>query len=227
MRKYKNERMIHERAIEKAVESDLTGDRTSIESVNVIDFHRKWFSRFDAIMDMAASGPRWLSSPNIRKIVSDKLLDGDGPKYQLDAFSIMSNHVHVVLQPNLNEREMTEIRTSKGIRFESKQDTLAEIMQSIKGNTARQCNTLLDRVGSFWEAENFDHVIRHGAGLQKAIRYTLNNPVKSKTSRPLDGMAGKLSREAITRRPRIRFQLNVKMSDKLQFVGRSQISVKR
>ncbi|HQX55924.1 MAG TPA: hypothetical protein PLP07_08360 [Pyrinomonadaceae bacterium] len=180
MRKYKNERMIHERAIEKAVESDLTGDRTSIESVNVIDFHRKWFSRFDAIMDMAASGPRWLSSPNIRKIVSDKLLDGDGPKYQLDAFSIMSNHVHVVLQPNLNEREMTEIRTSKGIRFESKQDTLAEIMQSIKGNTARQCNTLLDRVGSFWEAENFDHVIRHGAGLQKAIRYTLNNPVKAK-----------------------------------------------
>jgi putative transposase len=51
-------------------------------------------------------------------------------------------------------------------------------MHSVKGRSARECNLILSRTGSFWEHESFDHVIRPGK-LQATMRYVLNNPVKA------------------------------------------------
>ena len=122
----------------------------------------------------------WLAEPDVRRLVWEKLLQDDGPKYRLDAFCLMSNHVHVVFKPNLGMRNIHEENTPRGIRFVREEDTLAEIMQSLKGVTARRCNLILGRSGSFWEKESFDHVIRDDAGFARAVRYTLNNPVKAK-----------------------------------------------
>ena len=53
----------------------------------------------------------------------------------------------------------------------------SKIMHTLKGRSARECNLILERSGSFWEHESFDHVIRNGK-FDKTIRYVLNNPVK-------------------------------------------------
>jgi hypothetical protein len=139
---YRNERILKEREL-----------KTNPE---LAEFYREWFLKFDAILDNAMSGPTWLAIPKIRSVVYDKLLKDDVSKYRLDAFSIMSNHAHAVFRPNLDERSLSETRIAGRPGFQSDQETLAEIMQSIKGVTARDCNRLLNRRGQFWEYESFD-----------------------------------------------------------------------
>ncbi len=179
--KYKNERILRER--EKQKDPDLT------------DFYRDWFRRFDEIMDKAASGPTWLARPEIRSVIYEKLCNDDGSKYRLDAFSIMSNHVHVVFRPNLDERSLSETRVDGRLVFKSGEDTLAQIMQSLKGATARQSNLLLNRTGQFWKHESFDREVRDTNGFVRAIRYTLKNPVKARlVRRPMDGQETSLRR---------------------------------
>lgn len=52
-------------------------------------------------------------------------------------------------------------------------------MGSLKKFTARKCNKILSRDTSFWQQENYDHVIRNYDQLLRIIKYTLNNPVKA------------------------------------------------
>jgi REP element-mobilizing transposase RayT len=170
---YRNERILKERELK--ANPELT------------EFYREWFLKFDAILDNAMSGPTWLAIPKIRSVVYDKLLKDDVSKYRLDAFSIMSNHAHAVFRPNLDERSLSETRIAGRPGFESDQETLAEIMQSIKGVTARDCNRLLNRRGQFWEYESFDREVRNEEGFIRAVRYTLRNPVKAGlVNRPMD-----------------------------------------
>ena len=68
---------------------------------------------------MAKEGPMWLGQPEIRQIVTDKLIEGDNEKYRLDAFSIMSNHVHVVSKPKISERNLSPARINGRTRFVS------------------------------------------------------------------------------------------------------------
>lgn len=121
----------------------------------------------------------WLGQPEIRQIVTDKLIEGDNEKYRLDAFSIMSNHVHVVFKPKISERNLSPARINGRTRFVSPEDTYAHIMQGIKGFTARKANLVLGRTGSFWESESYDHFVRDQAEFDRIVRYTLNNPVKA------------------------------------------------
>lgn len=110
--------------------------------------------------------------------VAEGLSQLDGKAYRLDAYSIMSNHVHAVFQPFLSETNLKESKDRYGRPvFVSEFPSLARIMQLLKGRSARDCNLLLSRSGQFWEHENFDHVIRRGK-FDKTVRYVLNNPVK-------------------------------------------------
>jgi len=176
VRQYKAEKLLREKELE------LIKAKTQTDSADrqIIEFHRNWFHKFDGTLDRAESGPMWLSDPEIRKTVYNKFLEDDGVKYRLDAFCLMSNHAHVVFKPNLGVSNLHQEMTSRGITLVSEESTLAEIMQSIKGVTARKCNLILKRSGSFWEKESFDHVIRGDDGFARAVRYTLNNPVKAK-----------------------------------------------
>jgi REP element-mobilizing transposase RayT len=54
---------------------------------------------------------------------------------------------------------------------------MSAIMHSLKLYTARESNRLLGRIGQFWQHENYDHVLRNEAELNRITRYVLNNPV--------------------------------------------------
>jgi REP element-mobilizing transposase RayT len=118
----------------------------------------------------------WLGDPEIMAMLYERLIKGDGERYRLDAFSIMSNHLHIVFRPNLDESALT--RNPNGL-IESEEDTLGTIMQWIKGGSARKANQILGRTGPFWEVENFDHYVRNEAEFNRIVRYVLNNPVKA------------------------------------------------
>jgi REP element-mobilizing transposase RayT len=106
-------------------------------------------------------GACYLKRPAIAQVVAETLQKFDGERYRLFAWCIMPNHVHVVCQPLLS--------------FD-----LDDILQSWKSYTAQQANGILNRKGKvFWQREYFDHLIRDDGQFDRAIRYTVENPIKA------------------------------------------------
>lgn len=56
---------------------------------------------------------------------------------------------------------------------------VTDILRLIKGSTARECNKILNRSGSFWQQESYDHVVRDHIELLRIVEYVINNPVKA------------------------------------------------
>lgn len=132
---------------------------------------RRYFGKWDAYLDKAEFGPRWLAQPEIADIVKEAMQYRDGKVFDLHAFSIMSNHVHVVF-------ELGKSDCQSDLRHIDPQP-LHKIMQSLKRHTARQANLILGREGAFWQDEGYDHVIRDNDEYLRIVNYVLENPVKA------------------------------------------------
>jgi putative transposase len=112
----------------------------------------------------APCGPKWLADPQIAGLVCEALHYRDGKQYELEAYSIMPNHVHMVFTPKCEDGEPYP---------------LSRIMQSLKGNTARKANQLLGRQGAFWKHESYDHVVRDNQEFKRIVDYVVMNPVRA------------------------------------------------
>ena len=115
----------------------------------------------DEQLDRTHCGPAWLQDPRVASMVVEALLYGETVRrfYELHAWVVMPNHVHVVFQPN---RE------------------LSSIMRWLKGRTSRLANQILGRTGTpFWQNESFDHWIRSAEELEYLIEYVENNQLKA------------------------------------------------
>ena len=80
-------------------------------------------------------------------------------RYDLFAWCVMPNHVHVVLAPRVELRRIT---------------------QGIKGFTARRINALFGATGRrLWHDESYDHYARDDEELARIVAYVEANPVKA------------------------------------------------
>jgi putative transposase len=128
-------------------------------------YQKKLFSKFEDYLHNSNTGPLYLKQDRIAKVVSDSIHFYDKSKYDLLAYCIMSNHVHVVITP---------LPSGYGSH------SLESIMHSIKSYSANVCNSILNRKGKkFWVHESYDHYSRNGDETQRIISYILNNPVKA------------------------------------------------
>ena len=105
-------------------------------------------------------GAAFLKIHRVAEMAQDVLLGYDGKRYRLSAWTVMPNHLHFL-----------------ATRFE--QETLAEIMQSLKSLTSHKANKALRRSGQFWMPDYFDRYIRNGEHFAKTVRYIEHNPVKA------------------------------------------------
>jgi putative transposase len=171
------EREQAERAIEKAKSDD--------EKKRLMQEYRwSYFERFDELLDGNSAGPHWLREPTVASIVKEALHYRDGKEYDLLAYCIMPNHVHIVC--SIVGRSGTP-STEQLNRAEGRNDIptynakpMFRILQSLKRHTARKSNAILKRSGAFWQDESYDHVIRDDNELERTISYVLNNPVKAR-----------------------------------------------
>ncbi len=108
-------------------------------------------------------GECWLRQPAIAGLAESALRHFDGERYQLLAWVVMPNHVHVLVEIG---------RTP-----------LARVLQSWKGFIAREANKLLRREGTFWEHEYWDTYMRDDDQSAKARRYIEQNPVRAQLVR--------------------------------------------
>ncbi len=60
--------------------------------------HKRFFARYDRYLDSNRS-VQWLSNPDVSAVIRENLYYHDGGKYVLLAYSVLPNHVHVLLQP--------------------------------------------------------------------------------------------------------------------------------
>ncbi|NBC64577.1 MAG: hypothetical protein GVY07_02785 [Bacteroidetes bacterium] len=144
------------------------------ESVNSNRFHKnfesKLFKKYEDLLDNCCSGPKWLQVPKIAQIIEESIHYRDDHKYDLYAYCIMSNHVHIVFKHIENHQIKS---SSKSL------PPITRILKNLKSYTAIQANRFLKREGAFWHEESYDRLIRNNSELENIIKYTLNNPVKA------------------------------------------------
>ena len=104
-------------------------------------------------------GECWLARSEVASQVEDIVRAEDGKTYRLQAWVVMPNHVHLVVN--------------------IWQTPLCGLFNQWKGRSAREANRLLGRRGTFWQKEGFDTLIRDSDHLARAIRYTEHNPTKA------------------------------------------------
>ena len=115
--------------------------------------------RIEKYLDGGAGGC-FLADDAVAKVVAESLQHFDGTRYQLFAWCVMPNHVHVVF------------RALAG-------NSLPGTLHSWKSFSAKQANRILHRSGDFWQREYYDRLIRDDSEFHRAVRYVIDNPKKA------------------------------------------------
>lgn len=105
-------------------------------------------------------GSCFLRDPDIAALVQNTLLRFDADRYLLINWSIMPNHVHVLI----------EILPG---------NSLTNIIKSWKSYTAHEANKILKRTGNFWMTDYFDRYVRNSNHYDSIFFYIDNNPVNA------------------------------------------------
>ncbi len=117
------------------------------------------FLAMDRLLDGGRVGPIHLRRPEIASLVRDSILHCARVDYDLHAWVIMPNHVHMLITPRTD------------VPF---------FLRRLKGYTARQANQLLHQSGqAFWQDESYDHLVRSAQEFRNIERYILGNPVRA------------------------------------------------
>ncbi|MGA2186433.1 MAG: transposase [Bryobacteraceae bacterium] len=115
----------------------------------------------DRLLDGAASGPLFMRRPEIAELVVGALRDGDCQfhRYQLHAFVVMPNHVHILVTPRV---------------------VASRWLGPLKGFTSHRANELLGTPGrAFWQDESYDHLVRSDVEFERIRAYIERNPVSA------------------------------------------------
>jgi REP element-mobilizing transposase RayT len=117
------------------------------------------FVAMDRELAKAETGPSWLKDERVAQCVVETLHFGEQPLrlYRLQAWMLMANHVHILIEPNA---------------------ALPRITKSIKTFSAKRANEILGRTGEpFWQDESYDRWVRDQKEFGKIAQYIEFNPV--------------------------------------------------
>ena len=100
------------------------------------------FVAADRELERTPLGPSWLKQPGVAECATETIRNGERVRslYELVAFVVMPNHVHILIDPRVPASKIT---------------------QFVKEVSAKRANGLLRRTGQpFWQDESFDHWVR-------------------------------------------------------------------
>lgn len=133
--------------------------RSEWEALLKIEDDRKRRIELEAYLDRGR-GECHLRRADIAALVEGSLQFRHGVQYDLRAWVIMPNHVHLL--------------------FQVQDVPMSQLMDAWKGYTAKEANKILGRQGQFWQEGYWDTYMRDEAHETKARRYIENNPTKAK-----------------------------------------------
>ncbi|OHD14823.1 MAG: hypothetical protein A2Z96_07845 [Spirochaetes bacterium GWB1_48_6] len=91
------------------------------------------------------------------KVVEDAKLKY---KFRIETFCIMDNHVHFIIQPDIDE-------------------SISRIMQWINGVFAMRYNRLMSIGGSFWGERFYSRILQRLKDYLRTLEYIEENPVRA------------------------------------------------
>ena len=113
--------------------------------------------RIEAALD-GGHGSCVLRHPEAAEIVCGALRYGHEAAYDLHAWVVMPNHVHVLI-------------------VQREGHLLADILHAWKGFSAKRINALLCRDGALWQRDYFEPFIRDSEHFDRVRAYIAHNPV--------------------------------------------------
>lgn len=147
--------------------NDRDGENQEEKELRLSKLRKSYFKEFDDQLDKKGSGPTYLNNSEIAACIKNELEKYNGDYYDLQAYCIMPNHVHLLLDTSIQEYSLASpIRLDK-------------ILKRLKGSSAIKANRLLERTGSFWQKESYDHLVRNQTEWHRIYGYILNNPYKA------------------------------------------------
>ena len=105
------------------------------------------------------SGGQTVLTSGDREVVARALLHFDQRRYNLYAYVVMDDHVHVVLSLSPNLR-------------------LEAVTHSWKSYTAHQLRRRTSRLAPVWQQESFDRIVRDEAEFHEKVDCVAGNPWK-------------------------------------------------
>jgi REP element-mobilizing transposase RayT len=135
------------------------GDGRSPRPDEIFALSRAERERVEASLD-GGHGKCCLWQTEVAEMVARALEHFQCKRYYIGAWTVMPNHVHVILRPVADH-------------------TLSAIMHAWKSYTAHAANEILSRSGTFWQHEYYDHLVRNRAELQHCTEYVLANPERA------------------------------------------------
>lgn len=132
--------------------------RSEWESLLKIENDRQRRIELEAYLDKGR-GACHLQRPEIAKLVEDSLRFRHGEDYELRAWVIMPNHVHLL--------------------FKVFNVPMSQLLDAWKGFTAKQANKVLGRRGKFWQDGYWDTFMRDEEHERRTQKYIEENPVQA------------------------------------------------
>ena len=132
--------------------------RSEWEALLKIEEDRDRRRQLEAYLDRGR-GECHLRRADIARVVENAVRFHHGQWYDLLAWIVMPNHVHLLVKVG--------------------NTSLSKIVNELKRYTAREANKILRQEGAFWAEDYFDTYMRDTEHELKTRRYIENNPVKA------------------------------------------------
>lgn len=119
------------------------------------------------------------------------------PRFQLDVFQIMPNHMHAILvlddlvgatlAVNPDDGVETNDRACDDRAQASRPPTVGDIIGAYKSLVVNECLSIYksrnEIMGKLWQRNYYEHIIRNQQSYQKISNYIINNPVHWQTDK--------------------------------------------
>jgi len=105
-------------------------------------------------------GKCYLNKTEIARLVANSFTHFDNMRYRLHAWCVMPNHVHVIVEAMPDH-------------------DLSKIIHSWKSYTAHRANEILGLIGTFWQKDAYNHIIRSKKEYFFQMQYVWENPEKA------------------------------------------------
>jgi putative DNA methylase len=152
-----------------------------------IRIQQRYFAEYDRVLDDNRKDEALLN----RRLASliRRQLFAQQESYQLVAYAIMPNHVHIVLQPRAESTTSLSFPAAESgelghipERMDEQPDVrspLVDYLRELKATTTRIAAELPGDLGLDWHDASFDYWIRSAAELDALVAYVADNPVSA------------------------------------------------
>jgi hypothetical protein len=155
---------------------EIDRDNLPQKSVRKRDIHERYFQYMEKLLHQKREQEHPFKNLIAAKALEDRIKMYAGKYYDLIAYSIMSNHVH--LQIDLSVQCPA---TPNGMSIGELADyvNLATIIGRIKGGGSYDVNKATGRKGGLWRPGYYDRYMRSQRHLMTEFWYILRNPEKA------------------------------------------------